>query len=308
MKSTGDISNFLSVYEVAAGVYTGYSATNEPGTSVVTVTGARANKVARGRIAYDSAPYPNNNTYISPGAKMATITISSHLADHRGHYKVLARVADTTIDATVPGGNHLSALRDYVIGIYMSHGGSDGAKITNPTGEIAAVDFTSPGSNTLSMPLPAVVDLGTIQIPDQFWPYDAVLSPFSFSLYGYAKSKTSNGWVQLSFIDLDIDCVYLIPIDEAWADITFKESAPSLSDKLHFDMLSVPPFTGLTTASDTIRDITLTPRRPDGRFLLPPNKEARFYTILLRDGDNGHSFSDTYSLDFEWYNQFSRFR
>lgn len=268
-KSLNKGSNFLFSLECPTGTPTGYTVT-DLGTASGLVS--LANVVVA---AAHNAQVLRVTTLGGSGGpfQLIRVSINKNLLDFYGTYRVFLRLNAITGGDTV------------ITAVQLRYGGT-GSLISNASA------------------VPALMtDLGTMKIPEVSIPTDHYNSAFNFELW---TTVVDSGAAPFGI--QDYNNIYLMPIDEEFADISLS-AASSANDQLIFDLLQNLPKTYPVNSSGDLLPSIITSGAPDGRFSLSPNRSNRFYALISSGVvalDN--VLTKTWSAQVEYPDLFSQFR
>lgn len=261
-KTGGNVANFIFALECETGTYTGYTVTDIEVQGDLTSSN-QAVAAAHGGNVRRFAHAAGSGTNVP----LLQWTINDNISDFYGTYRVLLRVDQ--------GLTNITSFR-------LTYGGSAGTDIAN-----AAVTVSSPNRTDY------FVDLGRMTIPHRGSGGRNALSRFDFTLqYTYTNAGANN---------LDLDCIYLLPIDGPVLDIEFSAEA-SAQDQLVSDGLLPAPETYLLDSSGNIQP-ELQTVNADGQFTAKPQEDSRWFPLLLRGTGTGqtHDLTDQLTLEFQYF-------
>lgn len=213
------------------------------------------------------------------GSINLTYELTKNLPDMAGRYRGLLRL------------DQVSATAAAVITWALTHGGASGDSIT----ENATVSGLAPSSD-------AVLDMGYITIPK----LDGAINSYKWRV----RIKNSNSLGQP--VNIDIDAFYLVPVDEAMADIQWTVSATGLSQTV-FDDLTEPrvPTYLLDSSGDYVAN------RPQEYLRTPmflePGRANLWGGLLFGATASGnwyaaHDLTDTFTFKFDYFPLVNHFR
>lgn len=273
-KSTSRVANFIFAFHCETGTYTGYTVTDVEASgnfslSNVAVAAAHGGNVLR---------ITHTATGADTNANIIRITINDNLADFYGTYRVILRV-DT-------GNTNVSDFS-------LTSGGASGTDIANAA-VAKIIDGTASFSNS-----DFLVDLGKLVIPHRAAPDAYTLGEFSFVI----RASMAN-----AAFTADLDCIYLLPIDEEVADIGLSAAA-SAQDQIVWDGLAPIPAKALLDSSGDRQPETFTDNADTG-FTLTPGVDNLFCVLVLDEtsAPTHHDLTDQFTLAFEYFPQYVQAR
>ena len=267
-RTRGNVANFIFGLHAETTAESGYAVTKVVGGGD-TLTDTAVAAAESGQV---------NRLVSAAGADFSVSTyvqwnINENLGDWYGEYLVGLR-----IDAQ-------STTGDAAVSYQLKHGG-DGTSIANVAVTVAA-------SNT-----DFVVWLGRLRIPTRDGPLDAALTSFLFRVY-FARPSGNTG-VQT----VDLDCIYLIPIDEFFMDQRVTGGVGN-QDQLLIDTLAPTAVTAVLDSAGDLQPDLVTP--PNAPLVAAVAGRVNLWLPLLFTGtpsstvSQGHDLADTLTLNFRYH-------
>lgn len=269
-----DPTNFDPLLHADTGLspYTNYTVTNvhPPGWtfSAAVVAGASQGLVSR----YDvSAPTVLSNS------NLLTWAINNNLHAYRGRYRVYCRVDTLTYKSAVSVNAKLRL-----------RWGGDGTKRTNDTCDLGSANLSD-----------FLADLGIINIPE-------VATPNALARENFGMTLDLTCTPGASGATIDIDCLYLVPVDELYARVDLEDAVGGASDQLVLDFLAQREGVALLDSTGLVQVDDLVPYGVS-RMVIPPNSEIRWlvlvgYDVTATVATNGirtHTIANTYTIKVE---------
>ena len=215
----------------------------------------------------------------APASAEIQVTLKSNIADLYGDYRVFLRIENQPVANTITG-------------VRLDYGGASGDSRVG-VANTATAAFGSTGGKHL-------VEVGRMSIPYPDAPQGAQ-TDFRFTV--------SVGLVSTTAVPLtvDLDAIFLLPVDEEVADIELSGSATA-QDQIVMDHIGSPePSIYKLNSSGEISYQTLQPNMA-GRFWLPPQTPSRWFGLMLNSTLLGHDLTDQFTLAFEYFPQYSQQR
>ena len=122
-------------------------------------------------------------------------------------------------------------------------------------------------------------------------------------------------WVEVAGgagVTADFDCLYLVPIDEWYLDLTCSAQL-SAQDQIIIDGLLPQPSIYVRDSTGVLQPELVT---PSGNYalerMIEPGRDNRWFVIALRDDAletaSGHDLTDVFTLTFDYHPLYHRFR
>lgn len=266
-RTRGNVANFLWAMECETGSYGSYTVTNVTSPLSGLSLSNVADANARGG---SKLRISVSSSSERADADIIQFEILSYLADHYGRFRVFVH--------SLGGSTNLTGIR-------LAYGGKNGKDIMN-----ARVN-NPPTANRL-------IDLGIMEIPHRPGPPDVNLSSFKFRLLGSYPAGNYFLW--------DIDNVFLVPVDEQYADINLSPAAAA-QDKLVNDNIAPLPTVYHTDSANNLKPSVIT-ANADTRFSLVPGRNNLFICLFFNTSLGGFTLNQPFSLELSYYPLFELFR
>lgn len=264
-RTRGTVANFVWIMECETGNFTNYIVTGV----VPPLAGFTISNVSDPNAsAGNKLRITHNTSTPDVDADIIQFELIANLPDHYGRFRVFL---------------HSLTGNSNVTGIRLAYGGDTGKDIQN-----ARVNNPATANR--------LIDLGIMEIPHRPSPPTVNLASFKFRLLGTFNAADFT-W--------DIDNIFLLPVDEQYADIKISPAAAA-QDKLVNDNTAPMPAVYLTDANDKLQPETIT-ANADTRFSLVPGRDNRFMCLFF---SSGGSFDTTkqFSLTFSYFPLYDLFR
>lgn len=276
-RTVGNVANFATLWpiqcEVSGG--TGYTVTSIETSGNLTLADVAVAGASGGNV--------NRLTHAATGTDtnvpLLRFTINDNLSDIRGRFRVFLRV-----DAGANSGSGET--------LHLRYGRIDeGFPIV-----LSAVAMNRTNSAD------ALFDMGEIMIPAYASPQDAVQTSFIFDLYGTFTSAV---------FTIDLDCIYLMPVDEEILDVRFT-TLTTANDIIIADHLAITPSIYQTDSTGVIVSNNQTVFR-NTRFHAGQGNVNLWLPLVMRgtgssDAAEQHILAHTLTLTFDYPPQYALLR
>lgn len=271
-KSRGNTSNFIAAFHAdTASTPGGYSVANIGSASalhqIVANTSAHGGNVNRFR-------WVPGATSSSPGSKILRWTINDNLADFYGQHRAYLRIEQFQQATGV------SNTASNPIQFTLSYGGTSGDLIIN--------NPVSPDTSTKFL-----LDMGIVNIPSPWSADDVPLDAFRIVLQTNRQHNHSDT------IWTDLDALFLVPIDEGFADILLNSQATS-GDQLRSDPLSPLPSVAVVSSAGNAQQITVQ-SYTHTFFAATPGQVNLFVPLVINSTLGGHGLTEQMRLSFQYH-------
>ena len=275
-RTRGNTANFIWVFECENATYTGYTVT-VPGGGPTHATAAVAT-------AHNGNVDRISNILAAGSVHVLTFTLTGNIPDFYGEYAVFIR-----IDA--------ASGTPYALKYQLKYGGASGTAV-----EVAAVDRTAHLSPD------TLLYLGTLKIPDRHVGVHETFTSYLFTV-------NVGGWSATGATTLDLDCVYLVPVDEAGFTRIEWSAQLSALDRMTLDDTDLRPWTGVLDAARIVQPETPSLPFARTRMRAVPGVANLWLplagrTILETDERvfNGHDLTDQFTLEFAYHPLYGAWR
>ena len=273
-KSRGNLANTTFALECEPGTFTGYTVSSSAASTTGGTTVTEAS--AHGGVVFE----PNTSVIKSWGL---TWTLTSNVIDWFGRYRVFLNRAR---GATAVSGETAQ----------LSYGGASGDDVAVPSVTLAV---GSTGFGTTAQVYSQLTDLGILNIPHRFGPNDLPPSQYKFRIVGTvtATGNQKPAW----------DNIFLIPLDEFYADITVPGTMTSVQS-LILDQLADVPSVYVKSASG-LEGLKVDYNQFSGA-IVEPRKSNRWDVLIGRTTALGNSsvfLTDAFTLQSDYNPLYNRF-
>lgn len=263
-KSGLNPANFIFAMECEIGTFTGYTVTDietDGQTALSNVADAAAHGSSKLRATVTSG-FGGTHTSVP----LIRWTINDNLADFKGTYRVFLRTTATVANLT---------------SFSLAYGGASGNTVVNSAVTVGAVF----GNGHL-------FDLGRMEIPYGLDDDTDPVTEFNFTLRATYADATYT---------FDMDCIYLMPIDEEVLDVEFSAEGAE-QDQVVSDNLAPVPSLRLVDSAGTVQTETQIVAA-DSRFTVVAGRDSLWCPLLLTGTGDAQllDLTDQFTLTFEYH-------